>query len=61
MTIQELIKGKEFFDEFILVANETYMYAGDYKGVFEYWEDKLTEDEIEELLVYCEKYDLLED
>lgn len=64
MTVQELIKGKEFFDEFILVANETYMYTGDYKGVFEYFENdenELTEDDIGELLVYCEKYDLLED
>ena len=58
---EELIKDKEFIDQFILVTNEIYKYTGDYKGVFEYYENEFIEDEIEELLVYCEKYDLLED
>ena len=62
MTIKELIIGKEFIDRFILVANEVYRWTGDYRGVFEYYEEgELTEDEIGDLLVYCDKYDLLED
>ena len=60
MTVQELIKGKEFMDIFIYIANDIYKYTGDYKGVFEYYESEWTGDEIEELLVYCDKKDLLD-
>jgi hypothetical protein len=47
-------------DIFIYITNDIYKYTGDYKGVFEYYENELTEDEIEELLAYCDKKDLLD-
>jgi hypothetical protein len=60
MTAKELIEGKEFMDIFIYITNDIYKYTGDYKGVFEYYENELTEDKIEELLAYCDKKDLLD-
>ncbi len=61
MIIQELIIDKEFINRFASVANEIYKYTGDYKDVFEYYEKELAENEIEELLIYCEENNLLED
>jgi hypothetical protein len=61
MSIQETIQNKEFMDEFIQTANEVYQYSGDYKNVYGAFEDRLSDDEILELLDYCEDNNLLSD
>ena len=61
MSIQETIQNKEFMDEFIQTANEVYQYSGDYKNVYDAFEDRLSDDEILELLDYCEDNNLLSD
>ena len=61
MSIQETIQNKEFMDEFIQTANEVYQYSGDYKNVYGVFEDRLSDDEILELLDYCEDNNLLSD
>jgi hypothetical protein len=61
MSIQEIIQNKEFMDEFIQTADEIYQYSGDYKDVYDAFEDKLSDNEILELLDYCEDNNLLSD
>jgi hypothetical protein len=61
MQLQEIIQNKEFMDEFIQTADEIYQYSGDYKDVYDAFEDKLSDGEILELLDYCEDNNLLSD
>jgi hypothetical protein len=61
MKAKELIEGREFMDKFIHVSNEIYKWSGDYKDVFEYFQPDLDGDEIEKLLDYCDRKNLLED
>jgi len=61
MSIQKIIQNKEFMDEFIQTADEIYQYSGDYKDVYDAFEDKLSDDETLELLNYCEDNNLLSD
>jgi hypothetical protein len=59
--MEKLINDKEFMDEFVSIANESFMFGGDYESVYDHYEDKLSDKEILTLLDYCEEKDLLED
>jgi hypothetical protein len=48
-------------DKFVHISNEIYKWTGDYKDVFEYFQPDLDGDEIEKLLDYCDRKNLLMD
>ena len=58
--IEQFINDKDFMESFIANAEESYEYSGDFKNMFDiYEEDGLTEEQIGDLLDYCDKNDLI--
>lgn len=60
MTIEHFTTNETFMNEFITLANESYENYGSYEDVYYGYEGKMTDDEIYELLNYCEDNKLLE-
>jgi hypothetical protein len=58
-SIQAFINDKEFMVSFIATAEECYRWTGDFGDVFDSYEDELTEDQIGELLEYCDNNNLI--
>ena len=61
MKVKDLIENKVFINEFVLFANQAFTFSGGYNDVYEQYEDQLSDEEILELLDYCEENNLLED
>ena len=59
MIVQELINDKNFMKSFITTAEQCYEDCGDFKDMFDIYEDELSEDQIGDLLEYCDKNDLI--
>jgi hypothetical protein len=58
--IDKLINDKDFMESFIANAEESYEYFGDFKNMFDIYEEEgLTEEQIGDLLDYCDKNDLI--
>jgi hypothetical protein len=58
--IDKLINDKDFIESFIANAEESYEYSGDFKNMFDIYEEEgLTEEQIGDLLDYCDKNDLI--
>ena len=57
--IKQFINDEEFMESFIANAEESYEYSGDFKYMFEIYEEELTEEQIGDLLEYCDKNDLI--
>ena len=58
--IDKLISNKNFMELFIINASATYEYSGDFKNMFDIYEEEgLTEEQIGDLLDYCDKNDLI--
>ena len=58
--IQKFINDKDFMESFIANAEESYEYFGDFKNMFDIYEEEgLTEEQIGDLLEYCDKNDLI--
>jgi hypothetical protein len=58
--IDKLISNKNFMELFIINASVTYEYSGDFKNMFDIYEEEgLTEEQIGDLLDYCDKNDLI--
>jgi hypothetical protein len=54
--IQQFINDKDFMKSFIKNSKYSYKYFGDYKEIYDmYEEDGLNEEQIENLLDYCEE------
>jgi hypothetical protein len=58
-SIQAFINNKKFMKSFIATAEECYRWTGDFGDVFDSYEDELTEDQIGELLEYCDNNNLI--
>jgi hypothetical protein len=59
MKIKEFVNDKDFMESFIANAEECYEYFGDFKNMFDVYEEELTEEQIGDLLEYCDKNDLI--
>jgi hypothetical protein len=46
-------------ESFIANAEACYEYFGDFKNMFDEYEEELTEEQIGDLLEYCDKNDLI--
>jgi hypothetical protein len=58
--IEQFINDKDFMESFIANAEESYEYFGDFKNMFDVYEEEgLTEEQIGGLLEYCDKNDLI--
>jgi hypothetical protein len=57
--MKKFINDKKFMKSFIANAEECYENSGDFKNMFDIYEDELSEDIIGDLLEYCDKNDLL--
>lgn len=58
--IKQFINDEEFMESFIANAEESYEYFGDFKNMFDIYEEEgLTEEQIGDLLEYCDKNDLI--
>jgi len=58
--IEQFINDKDFMESFIANAEESYEYFGDFKNMFDVYEEEgLTEEQIGDLLEYCDKNDLI--
>jgi SOS response regulatory protein OraA/RecX len=58
--IEQFINDKDFMESFIANAEEAYEYFGDFKNMFDIYEEEgLTEEQIGDLLEYCDKNDLI--
>ena len=58
--IEQFINDKDFMESFIANAEESYEYFGDFKNMFDIYEEEgLTEEQIGDLLEYCDKNDLI--
>ena len=58
--IEQFINDKSFMESFITNAEESYEYFGDFKNMFDVYEEEgLTEEQIGDLLEYCDKNDLI--
>jgi len=58
--IEQFINDKDFMKSFIANAEESYEYFGDFKNMFDVYEEEgLTEEQIGDLLEYCDKNDLI--
>jgi len=58
--IEQFINDKSFMESFIANAEESYEYFGDFKNMFDIYEEEgLTEEQIGNLLEYCDKNDLI--
>jgi hypothetical protein len=60
LNIEQFINDKDFMESFIANAEESYEYFGDFKNMFDVYEEEgLTEKQIGDLLEYCDKNDLI--
>jgi hypothetical protein len=60
LNIEQFINDKDFMESFIANAEESYEYFGDFKNMFDVYEEEgLTEEQIGDLLEYCDKNDLI--
>lgn len=60
LNIQKFIDDKDFMKSFITNAEESYEHFGDFKNMFDIYEEEgLTEEQIGDLLEYCDKNDLI--
>ena len=58
--IKQFINDEEFMESFIANAEESYEYFGDFKNMYDVYEEEgLTEEQIGDLLEYCDKNDLI--
>ena len=58
--IEQFINDKDFMESFIANAEESYEYFGDFKNMFDIYEEEgLTEEQIGDLLEYCDKNNLI--
>ena len=58
--IEQFINDKDFMESFIANAEESYEYFGDFKNMFDVYEEEgLTDEQIGDLLEYCDKNDLI--
>ena len=58
--IEQFINDKDFMESFIANAEESYEYFGDFESMFDVYEEEgLTEEQIGDLLEYCDKNDLI--
>ena len=58
--IEQFINDKDFMESFIANAEESYEYFGDFKNMFDVYEGEgLTDEQIGDLLEYCDKNDLI--
>ena len=58
--IEQFINDKDFMESFIANAEESYEYFGDFKNMFDvYKEEGLTDEQIGDLLEYCDENDLI--
>jgi len=58
--IEQFINDNDFMESFIANAEESYEYFGDFKNMFDIYEEEgLTEEQIGDLLEYCDKNDLI--
>ena len=58
--IKQFINDEEFMESFIANAEESYEYFGDFKNMFDVYEEEgLTDEQIGDLLEYCDKNDLI--
>jgi hypothetical protein len=58
--IEQFINDKDFMESFIANAEESYEYFGDFKNMFDVYEEEgLTEEQIGDLLEYCDDNDLI--
>jgi len=54
--IEQFINDKDFMESFIANAEESYEYFGDFKNMFDVYEEEgLTDEQIGDLLEYCDK------
>ena len=54
--IEQFINDKDFMESFIANAEESYEYFGDFKNMFDVYEGEgLTDEQIGDLLEYCDK------
>jgi hypothetical protein len=60
MAIEKLITNEEFMSKFITATNKSWEQTGTYEDVYYGYEDEMSDDDILELLNYCEENDLLE-
>lgn len=58
--IEQFINDKDFMESFIANAEESYEYFGDFKNMFDVYEEEgLTDEQIGDLLEYCDENDLI--
>ena len=58
--IEQFINDEDFMKSFIANAEESYEYFGDFKNMFDVYEEEgLTDEQIGDLLEYCDKNDLI--
>jgi hypothetical protein len=57
--MKKFITNKDFMESFIANAEESYEYFGDFKNMFDIYEDELTEKQVGDLLEYCDKNNLI--
>ena len=58
--IEQFINDKDFMESFIANAEESYEHFGDFKNMFDVYEKEgLTEEQIGDLLEYCDENDLI--
>jgi len=58
-SLQQYINDKAFMKSFIANAEESHKLFGDFKSVYDVYEGELTEKEVNDLLQYCDKNDLI--
>jgi SOS response regulatory protein OraA/RecX len=59
-TMKKYIDDKEFMETFVKLANKSWENYGSYEDVYMEYEDRMSDDEILELLDYCDENELLE-
>jgi len=58
--IEQFINDEDFMESFIANAEYAYEYFGDFKSMFDLYEEEgLTEEQIGDLLEYCDNNDLI--
>jgi hypothetical protein len=57
--MKKYVNNKVFMKNFISNAEECYEYNGDFKYMFDIYEDELTEKLVGDLLEYCDKNNLI--
>ena len=58
--MKKFITDKDFMESFIANAEESYEFFGDFKSMFDIYEEEgLTEEQVGDLLAYCDKNNLI--